>query len=1049
MQPAGARAHRPLHALVRWSRAATAVVVLAALLVGIPRLLILIAHWPLPTRVPDWERVRIALQQGDIPSTVVLKTIATLVWIAWLQLAWALLWELAINLPRRVGGLDARRPPMVPKLYAAGAGRLVSLLLSVGMMAGTVAAPPLTRSASAAPLAPRARPVVAQVSALSAIRADIRASSCTWQVAPGDSLWAIAETALGDGSRVKDVLELNPVITSPRLIRPGQLIALPDDAVVPADRQPTAAPEEVPEPDRHTVVLDRTLETTVTVRAGDNVWHIARDRLRSNGHAPNGTEIADYVDDIAVANADTLSDPSRVYPGQALLLPALDDAAPPAIVPPAASGPEPAPAEDPSPSDDARAPTLPVPITLAPVTTVPPAVPARTPVPTTWAAPAVSPPPLSGDVSIAAPGRHDRSPWLVDAVGTVTLASALLLVLRRLRARRAVRSAAYDRTHPTEHDTLIDRVARAADVPLVRWAAQELAAVLPRLKINRTTPTPIAAELSEQYGLELLWDQPNTRAPHPWEAVDDGCAWRLLYDPDLPIPNEPGPVALPGLVTFGERDGNQVLVNLEALGTLAVTGDPRRCDDFVRSLVLELGAGDDLANSYVHLAGLRVPGTEHLDRVLTRDVHEAHAFLLGMTSEYDALLGDARLTTTFQLRARTTPEGRELAVVVCRADDLPVEAVRAVHPHRAAALVLVGLCDAAEAVVEIDEDGSAVLRPLGLHFVATGVPGTAADELAVALSELVELPEADSDELFEALDAVATEPPAPPLHVVARVEESDGEDDAARRDEPVYFVDVAAGPEAEFDGWKPPEPELLVRVLGTPAAVGCSDLGRIETNLVVFLALHHNSATEEQVIDAVWNGRQVEKVTLWNRMSKARAVLGRFVPAREQRTNHVQLAADVVCDLHLLEAVLEDLCQLSTAEALDAAQWALGLVDGRPFDAPGYDWAHEQQDHARASEAVERLAKRTFDLALDANDVGLARFAIEQGLRALPLNEPLYRARMSLEAQAGNLTGVRRAYDELAHLLADLGDNTCSFGPSTVTKTLLRQLVSATVAGAE
>ena len=61
MQPAGARAHRPLHALVRWSRAATAVVVLAALLVGIPRLLILIAHWPFPTRVPDWERVRIAL----------------------------------------------------------------------------------------------------------------------------------------------------------------------------------------------------------------------------------------------------------------------------------------------------------------------------------------------------------------------------------------------------------------------------------------------------------------------------------------------------------------------------------------------------------------------------------------------------------------------------------------------------------------------------------------------------------------------------------------------------------------------------------------------------------------------------------------------------------------------------------------------------------------------------------------------------------------------------------------------------------------------------
>ena len=60
----------------------------------------------------------------------------------------------------------------------------------------------------------------------------------------------------------------------------------------------------------------------------------------------------------------------------------------------------------------------------------------------------------------------------------------------------------------------------------------------------------------------------------------------------------------------------------------------------------------------------------------------------------------------------------------------------------------------------------------------------------------------------------------------------------------------------------------------------------------------------------------------------------------------------------LLEAVLDELPKLSaTEEALEAARWALNLIDGRPFDAPGYEWAHEQQEHARACEAVESLGR--------------------------------------------------------------------------------------------
>lgn len=1048
------RTSRPVRAIRRLARAVFALVVLAALVVGIPLLLVAIGHWPLPTRMPDWHHVQRALRQGDIPSTVVLKTIATLVWIAWLQLAWALLFELMVNVPRTIHGLEARTPPLTPKLYAAGAGRLVSLLLSLGMAATTIAAPPLARPASATAPAPSARPVLALASPTAEARTVASASACTWQVAPGDSLWAIAETALGDGSHVKAILELNPRITSLRLIRPGQLINLPDGAVIPADRVPAAEPIPADDSDTHTRVVDRSTDTTVVVRAGDTVWHIAQVHLTANGHAPTSAEIADYVHDIATANADTLPNPSRIYAGQELDLPALDQAplAGPEEEPaPAAETPAPV---DPSVSEPSAPAPVPVPISIEPSPTTATAPPPTSapdvrlpPAPaTTWAAPA-SPADPATTPAPAAPST-ERSPWLAEAAGTITLASALILVLRRLRARRAARGARRDRRRPTEHDALIDQIARAADVPLVRWAAHELATLLPRLKVTGATPTPIAAELSQQYGLELLWDTPNADAPHPWETADDGWAWRLLYDPDLPIPNEPGPVALPGLVTIGERDGNQLLLNLEAIGTLAITGDPNHCTDLIRALVLELGAGDDLANSYVQLAGVDIPGTEHLDRVLTREPPDAHAFLLGMANEYDTMLEAAGLTTTFQLRASTTPEGRELAVVVCRADDLDSDSVRQVRPHRAATLLLLGQSDAAEATIEIDDDGAGLLRPLGIRFTAAGVPGAAMSDLVRAMSDLAEAPAPEHDELFDettALEADATTPgdahaEEPPAEVLGQEVVADGPEVAVVG--PLMLPTLLCNSDG-VDGWSPPEPGLLVRVLGTPAVAGYPDLGRIEVNVITFLALHRNSATDEQVIDAVWNGRQVEMVTLWKRMSRARAVLGRFVPTRDQRTNLVHLADDVTCDLTLLEAVLDELPQMSATEALLAARWALDLINGRPFDAPGYDWAHQQQEHARACDAVETLARQTVDLALAADDLGLARYAVEQGLRALPLNEPLYRARMSLEAQAGNLTGVKQAYNELTQLLADVGGSGFQFGPSTRTTNLFNDLVGA------
>ena len=128
----------------RWLRAVGAGVLLAVLLVGVPVLLIGLAGWPLPTGIPDWERAATMVRQGDIPAATVIKAIAVIVWLAWVQLAWAVVWEAAVNVPRTVQGRRHQEPPLVAAPVAAGVGRLFAAILAVGAMTATsapVAAP--------------------------------------------------------------------------------------------------------------------------------------------------------------------------------------------------------------------------------------------------------------------------------------------------------------------------------------------------------------------------------------------------------------------------------------------------------------------------------------------------------------------------------------------------------------------------------------------------------------------------------------------------------------------------------------------------------------------------------------------------------------------------------------------------------------------------------------------------------------------------------------------------------------------------------------------
>ena len=142
---------------------------------------------------------------------------------------------------------------------------------------------------------------------------------------------------------------------------------------------------------------------------------------------------------------------------------------------------------------------------------------------------------------------------------------------------------------------------------------------LERLDPRRVRATPVAVEISEAHGIELLWDAPMPSAPRPVGSHRRRLGVAHPVRPRPARPATPAPAVIPGLVTIGQRDGNTVLVDLEALGSLAITGDPTAAENLARSIVVELACGDDLANSYVHTVGVDLDDLPQLDRAQVRD----------------------------------------------------------------------------------------------------------------------------------------------------------------------------------------------------------------------------------------------------------------------------------------------------------------------------------------------------------------------------------------------------------------------------------------------
>ncbi len=241
-----------------------ALLVLLALVGGVPVTLWMYVGWPLPHALPTLAELGRALTQNGIPDTILIDILALGCWAAWAVFAASIVAETAAA----VRGRSARRVPMAGPLQALAGSLVAAVLLAFLPMAPRAHAQLLPGGPLPAALAavePTAlahpdpgssRPIPAGRLSAATHRPDTKAAPAPavprrYTVKPRDTLWGIAERELGDPLRWHDVYRRNKdrpqpdggALTDPDLIRPGWILELPAGS---SPSQPGAARTPAP-----------------------------------------------------------------------------------------------------------------------------------------------------------------------------------------------------------------------------------------------------------------------------------------------------------------------------------------------------------------------------------------------------------------------------------------------------------------------------------------------------------------------------------------------------------------------------------------------------------------------------------------------------------------------------------------------------------------------------------------------------------------------------------------------------------------------------------
>jgi len=979
----------------RWPtvlRGLLAALALAALVIGVPFLLVREVGWPLPTTVPSWGEVSQTITTGSIEDATIIKTLAVLVWLAWANMASGVLVEsFAIvrgGVARRVAGLGQAQH-LAANLFASisvavtllarppATASAATVNLRIAVASATTEHPPaqteLTDREQAWPQVPLngELPVQGADGDGTAPAVSVVANSL-YEVQRADTLWDVADRLLGDGMRWREIRDANvgrqqpdgfTIGTDTEELRPGWTLRVPGCVL-------SDASSESP---RGSVVVER----------GDTLWDLADEHLDD---AHRWTEIYEENRGEPQPDGGALIDPDLIQPGWELDLPtngAGDDDGSAENVD-AESTPE----RDEEVAGVEEEPGREGPATEDAVAAVEPereleAVGNDTELPTVLAQPTPSGRSEADErVEPTATEQVDDVALVpIAAVGTV--AAGLVLTLDRIRRARLRRRPPHHRIPLPSGETasaeqrLRGHANSDAD-RLLNLALRELSGhyadhrPIPPIVLVSHGPGDIAVQLDQ------AWDS----VPDGWEPEDENNTWSRERPDDLGALDihRGTPSRFPALITLGTLAGGRVsLLNLAYASCLHLDGDEHTARRLMGTWALELATTpradaldviavgiDDLPDGLERLT--RVGGADELSEILG----QPHSN--GKTNLPRTVILAADLPPEISVLLRTTTELRgDLVAVV---SGLPP---RSGHWS-----------------LHLERSGRARLHPEDIAFDLLDLGLEAAPMTAKLIEQalhdpeqLVQLPDDDEPTTID-LDEV----PAPGTDV------SEASDD---------------------------EPTTEVRVLGPVEIVGTVEPFRTNKTieLIVYLALHRSGADADTLLEALWPDQEPRPARVYTEASRARKSLGTAPDGSphfpDAELGRYRLAKSVALDYERFAAAVTA-ARRDPTQAMDHLRRALMLVRGVPMSATVTEYAWATNEVYGLAQEVVDTAHDLARLYFEAERYDDAIWAAEQGLVADPLAEILVRDLMEAAAATGNTARVHAAMTRLRRQVSEDAD---------------------------
>lgn len=919
-----------------------ALVAIAVLLLGVPIFLWRVVGWPLPTVVPSWHQFSSSIRQTEIPTATLAKTLACIGWVAWLVVAVALIVELGSWCTGRSAPLlRFARPfqPLANRLVTTAAVLFAfsSMTSGLGASASTLPQPHLvvaTPTVSTATfLAPRSTPT--QVDNTQTALAPSPAVLRQQTVAGRDTLWDLAERHLGNPNRWVEIWDLNKgqvqndgrAFDSAHWIYPGWVLRMPADAVGVEVISVPGAAEVAP-----AAALPADAATTPTSAPGTTVAPAPPSTAASTSAVPSpphtaaaATSLPSPVPDAATTHASTTK-------------PTIEPSAPPAQ---SVQPMEPAEPAEPQATDEA-------------------------------------------------PAFPSRVPWVAGGLSAV----GLLFLIDRLRRRQRSSRKPGDPVHLTPDglspvETGLRRSsARAEDRCELLDASLRAFAQGAFGDPSMQAPTLLAAR-SFVDSVELLLDRPLDGTVLGFTSQSGGRLW--VTEPGISIDvlrklaNDDSAAPYPTLVTMGEVDGGDLLIDLESAGIFTVhQRSVGNAADVFRRIVVELATSQWGDFFDVITIGDEVPdfaGFERTRRLSTLD--DALDALEATAREVDESLTTIRGTSTVAPRASFALGDGWTPSVLVTTTELDTRQIRRLQS-------IVGTGGRGAAALLLDEVAigraglqcgpcSAVVSPLDIEVVPHTMPPAHAAAIAellndaavghLSMNDLVK----ETEETAPGCTLPDADPGPPPAEAAAE-----------------HFD--AVSPLADVEP-QDHDPRPMVRVLGAVGVDNMDHQGRRKVvELVVYLALHPDGVSADRLSEALWPEQPPKPDTLIRNVAYARTALGRdssgdhHLPRMKAAEGRYRLGPEVRCDL--LE--LTDLSRRArdsgdVGEQVRLLKEALALVRDKPFDSVAdYEWAWTDNFVARAETEIEDAALKLSSLLSNKGDSGNAERARLTGLRGAP-----------------------------------------------------------------